>query len=205
MVSALQSGGPAWLNRQFGRATSYPGEKSMNRIVQLCAMTLGLMSCPAGFAGQAPADKPALSPGQTDSGPYSFMEAMIPMRDGIRLQTVIIAPRGVNQPLPILLRRTPYGVPSKAFDAVPEGLKALAADGYIFVVQNIRGRFKSEGTFTLSGDSAVTAGQGTVETRDGFDTVDWLVKNVPNNNGRVGIFGVSYDGYTAAATLLGPH
>ncbi len=130
---------------------------------------------------------------------------MIPMRDGVRLQTVIIAPTGLNTPLPILLRRTPYGVPTKAFDAVPEDLKALAADGYIFVIQNIRGRFKSEGAFTLSGDSTVTQGEGTIETRDGWDTVDWLVKNVPNNNGRVGIFGVSYAGYTAAATLLSPH
>jgi putative CocE/NonD family hydrolase len=179
--------------------------KLMNRIVLLCAVVVVSMSCPGAFAGQSPADKPTLRPGQSDSGPYSFTEAMIPMRDGIRLQTVIIAPNGVNKPLPILLRRTPYGVPTGAFDAIPESLKALAADGYIFVIQNIRGRFKSEGTFTISGDFTVTAGEGTVETRDGWDTVDWLVKNVPNNNGRVGIYGVSYDGYTAAATLLGPH
>jgi putative CocE/NonD family hydrolase len=156
-------------------------------------------------AGQATDPKPALSLGESDAGAYSYSEVMIPMRDGKRLQTVIIAPRGAKEPLPILLRRSPYGVPSKAFDAVPDHLTALAADGYIFVVQNLRGRFKSEGTFGLSDDVTVTAGQGTIETRDAWDTVDWLVKNVPNNNGRVGIYGVSYDGYTAAATLLGPH
>ena len=177
----------------------------MHGIVRLCAVVVVSMSFPAAFAGQSPTDKPTLQPGRSDSGPYSFTEAMIPMRDGVRLQTVIIAPNGVETPLPILLRRTPYGVPTKAFDAVPEDIKALAADGYIFVIQNIRGRFKSEGTFTLSGDSTVTAGEGTIETRDGWDTIDWLVKNVPNNNGRVGIYGVSYAGYTAAATLLGPH
>src|SRR5277367_3920471 len=80
---------------------------------------------------------------------------------------------------PILLRRTPYGVPAKAFIAIPDHLKALAGDGYIFVIQNIRGRFKSEGTFSLSEDSSVTAGEGTIETRDAWDTVDWLIKNVP--------------------------
>jgi len=177
----------------------------MNRIVSLCVLVVVSMPCPVAFAGQAPADNPPSRLGQSDSGPYSFTEVMVPMRDGIRLQTVIIAPNGVNKPLPILLRRTPYGVAKKAFDAVPESLKQLAADGYIFVEQNIRGRFKSEGTFTLSDDFTVTPGQGTIETRDGWDTVAWLVKNVPNNNGRVGIRGVSYSGYTAAATLLGPH
>lgn len=177
----------------------------MNRLVLLCAVVVVSMSCPAAFAEQSAADQPTLRPGQSNSASYSFTEAMIPMRDGILLQTVIIAPTGVNKPLPILLRRTPYGVPTKAYDVIPENIKALAADGYIFVIQNIRGRFKSEGTFTLSGDFTVTAGEGTIETRDGWDTVDWLVKNVPNNNGRVGIYGVSYDGYTAAATLLGPH
>jgi putative CocE/NonD family hydrolase len=118
---------------------------------------------------------------------------------------VILRPLDRTEPLPILLRRTPYGVPDKAPAAVPESLRALAADGYIFVIQNIRGRFKSEGAFSLSEDSRVTPGAGTVETRDAYDTVDWLVKNLPGTNGRVGIMGVSYDGYTAGAALLGPH
>jgi putative CocE/NonD family hydrolase len=137
--------------------------------------------------------------------PFVFTEVMIPMRDGVRLQTVILAPADAAGPLPILLNRTPYGVPDEALQAIPENLKALAADGYIFVIQNLRGRFKSEGQFSLSEDSKVTPGQGTIETRDAYDTIDWLVKNVPNNNGRVGIMGVSYAGYTAGATLLGPH
>lgn len=141
----------------------------------------------------------------TAASPFTYREAMVPMRDGVRLQTVILTPTGAHGPLPILLRRTPYGVPDKPYAEMPEALKALAADGYIFVIQNIRGRFKSEGTFSLAGDFKVDAGRGTVETRDGYDTVGWLVKNVPGNNGRVGIYGVSYDGYTAAATLLGPH
>jgi putative CocE/NonD family hydrolase len=136
---------------------------------------------------------------------FSYQETMVPMRDGTRLQTVIMAPLDAKGPLPILLRRSPYGVPDRAFTEVPDTLKQLAADGYIFVIQNIRGRFKSEGTFSLSEDVRVDPGKGTVETRDAWDTIDWLVKNVAGNNGRVGIYGVSYDGYTAGATLLDPH
>jgi putative CocE/NonD family hydrolase len=135
----------------------------------------------------------------------TFQEVMIPMRDGVRLQTVIVRPAGHPEPLPILLRRSPYGVPDKLPPAIPRSLQALEKDGYILVMQNIRGRFKSEGTFTLSGDVLLTPGQGTIETRDAWDTIDWLVKHVPNNNGRVGALGVSYDGYTTAAMLLNPH
>ncbi len=177
----------------------------MHRTVLKSAVLIVAIGCRGAFAGQSPEPAPSPSLGESSSSAYSFTEAMIPMRDGVHLQTVILAPRDAHEPLPILMRRTPYGVPTKAFDTIPSDLKALAADGYIFVIQNIRGRFKSEGTFSLSEDSTVSAGAGTVETRDAWDTVDWLIKNVANNNGRVGIFGVSYDGYTAAATLLGPH
>lgn len=144
-------------------------------------------------------------PASTAKRLFTYQDVMVPMRDGVRLETVILTPTDAHGPLPILLRRTPYGVPDKPYAEMPEALKALAADGYIFVIQNIRGRFKSEGKFSLSGDFHVDPGKGTIETRDAYDTVGWLVKNVRGNNGRVGIFGVSYDGYTAAATLLGPH
>src|SRR5277367_4747996 len=151
----------------------------MFRTVRLLGVIIVAISCPAAFAGQAPAEESPLSPGESASGPYSLTEVMIPMRDGVRLQTAILTPRDNRGALPILLRRTPYGVPAKAFIAIPDHLKALAGDGYIFVIQNIRGRFKSEGTFSLSEDSSVTAGEGTIETRDAWDTVDWLIKNVP--------------------------
>jgi hypothetical protein len=136
---------------------------------------------------------------------FTYQEVMVPMRDGVRLQTVIMTPTNAKGPLPILLRRSPYGVPDKPYAEVPDPLRQLYADGYIFVIQNIRGRFKSEGTFSLSDDVKVEPGQGTIETRDAYDTIDWLVKNVAGNSGRVGVYGVSYDGYTAGATLLGPH
>jgi putative CocE/NonD family hydrolase len=177
----------------------------MRKSARLAATILGLLTASAGIAQAQTAPAAAPAPAPDANALFSFSEVMVPMRDGTRLQTVIMVPRGAHAPLPILLRRTPYGVPAKAYAEMPETLSALAADGYILVVQNIRGRFKSEGTFSLAEDTRIDPGKGTIETRDGFDTVDWLIRNVPGNNGRVGIYGVSYDGYTAAATLLGPH
>ena len=136
---------------------------------------------------------------------FTLKEVMIPMRDGVRLQTAILTPVDQHDPLPILLERTPYGVPDKPPAAMPPKMKELAQDGYIFVTQNLRGRFKSEGTFLLSSYVDLANPKATNETTDAYDTVDWLVKNVPQTNGRVGIFGVSYVGLTAALTLLHPH
>jgi putative CocE/NonD family hydrolase len=130
---------------------------------------------------------------------------MIPVRDGVHLQTVIMAPANQTGPWPILFRRTPYGVPAAAYTQMPPNLKELARDGYIFVIQNLRGRFKSEGVFGLSSQVNLADPKATSETTDAYDSIDWLVKNVPNNNGKIGIFGVSYDGLTAAQTLLHPH
>ena len=88
---------------------------------------------------------------------------------------------------------------------MPASLKELAQDGYIFVFQNLRGRFKSEGVFNLSSWVDLNDPKATNETTDAYDSIEWLVKNVPNNNGKVGMFGVSYDGLTTALTLLHPH
>jgi putative CocE/NonD family hydrolase len=135
---------------------------------------------------------------------FSFEEVMIPMRDGVRLQTVILTPTDRAGPLPILFRRTPYGVPSEALKEVPPDLKELAQDGYIFVIQNLRGRFKSEGAFSPSSQD-VADSTTTTETSDAYDSIEWLVRHVPNNNGRVGMYGVSFDGGLTAFALLHPH
>jgi uncharacterized protein len=136
---------------------------------------------------------------------FTLKEVMIPVRDGVHLQTVIITPVDQQGPLPILFRRTPYGVPSKAPEEIPSSWKELAKDGYIFVIQNLRGRFKSEGVFNLSSWVDLNDPRATNETTDAYDSIDWLVKNVPNNNGKVGMYGVSYDGLTTALALLHPH
>ncbi|HEX6495603.1 MAG TPA: CocE/NonD family hydrolase [Acidobacteriaceae bacterium] len=142
-------------------------------------------------------------------------EFMVPMRDGVRLQTAVITRKDQNRPLPILLTRSPYGVPTQedfdkaaaknGADWMPPNWKELAEDGYIFVFQNLRGRFKSEGVFLMTSQYDAKDPKQANETNDAYDTIDWLVKNVPNNNGRVGIYGVSYDGLTAGLTLLHPH
>jgi putative CocE/NonD family hydrolase len=136
---------------------------------------------------------------------FKLDEVMIPVRDGVRLQTVILTPVDQAGPLPILFRRTPYGVPEKPPEQMPPSIKELAQDGYIFVIQNLRGRFKSEGTFNLSSWVDLSDPKATNETTDAYDSIDWLVKNVPNNNGNVGMYGVSYDGLTTALALLHPH
>ena len=86
---------------------------------------------------------------QTSKPPFKLQEVMIPVRDGVHLQTAILTPVDHQGPLPILFRRTPYGVPEKAPEQMPSSWKELAEDGYIFVIQNLRGRFKSEGYFDL--------------------------------------------------------
>ena len=162
-------------------------------------VTLSVLAVFLRFAFPATAQQPAPAP------PFTFQEVMIPVRDGVHLQTVILAPVNAKEPLPILLERTPYGVPEKAPAEMSAGWKELAQDGYIFVLQNLRGRFKSEGVFNLTSQVDLSDPKATSETTDAYDTIEWLVKNVPNNNGKVGIFGVSYDGLTAALTLLKPH
>jgi uncharacterized protein len=136
---------------------------------------------------------------------FKFQEVMIPVRDGVHLQTVIMAPLNQTKPLPILFRRTPYGVPEKAPEKMPSSLKEFSQDGYIFVIQNLRGRFKSEGYFELSSHVDLNDPKATNETTDAYDSIEWLIKNVADNNGKVGMFGVSYDGLTTALTLLHPH
>jgi putative CocE/NonD family hydrolase len=135
----------------------------------------------------------------------NFREVMIPMRDGVRLQTVILSPKDANTPLPILLRRTPYGVFTK--EQVDRGLPAaIAAESRISVIQNIRGRFKSEGKFVMQRPPhPADDPNGVDETTDAWDTVDWLIHNVPGNNGRVGLQGTSYDAWTAVMASLNPH
>ena len=151
----------------------------------------------AGPAAPAMAQQPA--------SPFTYQEVMIPVRDGAHLQTVILTPANQSGPLPILFRRTPYGVPASAPATMPTNYKELARDGYIFVIQNLRGRFKSEGTFLLTSQVDLTNPKSVNETTDAYDSIDWLVKHVANNNGKVGMYGVSYDGLTAGLTLLQPH
>ena len=133
---------------------------------------------------------------------YVTSDTMIPMRDGIRLHTVIVAPRDTG-PFAILLHRTPYGASGFA-GGVPRGARRMGLGGYIIVVQDIRGRFGSEGTFDMNRPPH-SGHAGTDESTDTYDTIDWLVKHLPTSNGRVGVFGVSYPGWLTAVAGLGAH
>ena len=123
------------------------------------------------------------------------------MRDGTRLFAVVLTPEGRAGPLPIILHRTPYGT-ADAIGYV-QAARELVESGYIFVLQDIRGRYRSEGSFVMTRPPA--AAGGVDESTDTWDTIDWLVKNVPGNNGRVGIYGVSYDGWLTDMALIHPH
>src|SRR5437763_938768 len=115
------------------------------------AIITGLLGAGCSPSATPTAASGTAAPAHPGRALFDYQEVMVPMRDGARLQTVILRTRGFDGPLPILIVRTPYGVPDKAFDPMPAAMKELAVDGYIFVIQNLRGRFKSEGTFTESG------------------------------------------------------
>jgi hypothetical protein len=138
----------------------------------------------------------------TDSA-YTRTEAMIPMRDGVRLLAVIVTPRDAAGPLPMLMERTPYGARDAA-TGIGSYAKRIGLDGYILVLEDIRGRFGSEGAFDMNRPPR-SGHVGTDESTDTYDTIDWLVKNVPNNNGKVGILGVSYPGWLTAVAAIGAH
>jgi len=137
---------------------------------------------------------------------FARSEAMIPMRDGIRLHTVILTPQTQTEPLPIVINRTPYGVSAWDSEGVNRALQEMVADGYTFVFQDIRGRFDSEGQFLMVRPPRDKRDAKSIdESTDTYDTIDWLIKNVPRNNGRVGIMGVSYDGWLATMALIDSH
>jgi uncharacterized protein len=137
---------------------------------------------------------------------YVRTEAMIPMRDGVRLHVVILKPSDIAAPLPILLERTPYGVEDNNRESFFARRPELARDGYIFVGEDIRGRYKSKGKFIMMHPLVDHHNPAaTDESTDTYDTVVWLLKNVPGNNGRVGVVGTSYDGFLAMMAGIDPH
>ena len=140
---------------------------------------------------------------------YTKYETEIPMRDGVKLFTAIYLPKDTSRSYGILLKRTPYsvrpyGVNANTFRVGPS--EKLVREGFIFVHQDVRGRFMSEDVFEWISPHNPNKSEGDVdESTDTYDTIDWLVKNVPNNNGRVGTYGISYPGFFAAAGMIDAH
>ena len=137
---------------------------------------------------------------------FDKREAMVAMRDGVKLYTTVYAPKSATVPLPILFLRTPYGIDGAA-GRIASSLKELADDGYIFAFQDARGKFRSEGEFVMQRPPRADAKNAKAidEGTDAYDSIDWLIKTVSNNNGRVGMLGVSYDGWLTMMALIEPH
>ena len=143
---------------------------------------------------------------------YRKVTAMIPMRDGVKLFTTVFEPVNIKNKVPILLQRTPYGAD---WEMGKDSLFTLnnwaqmgnmAREGYIFVIQDIRGKYKSEGTMQIHQPLIHATQKGAVdESTDTYDAVDWLIKNIPNNNGKAGILGISYPGWLALVGAVDPH
>ncbi len=141
---------------------------------------------------------------------YTKTESPIAMRDGVKLFTTIYAPRDASKPYPILLTRTPYSVAPYGPDKFKDSLgpsPLFTKEGFIFVYQDVRGRFMSEGEFVnvRPHNPAKHTAQDIDESSDTYDTIDYLIKHVPHNNGRVGMWGISYPGFYAAAGMIDAH
>jgi putative CocE/NonD family hydrolase len=163
-----------------------------------------------------PTETPAQLKPTNDGFDYVRRDVMIPMRDGIKLHTVILVPKGANR-APILLTRTPYNATDltshaqsshlgpilKGYDNATE---VIVEGGYIRAVQDVRGKYGSEGDYVMNRPLRGPQNPTSVDhATDTYDTIDWLVKNVPESNGRVGILGISYDGFLPLMALVNPH
>ncbi|HVN09756.1 MAG TPA: CocE/NonD family hydrolase, partial [Patescibacteria group bacterium] len=158
-------------------------------------------------------DVPSTFHPPTASFNYTKRVEMIPMRDGVKLYTVIVIPKGATH-APILLTRTPYNAAGRAsrnnspymLDTLPQGDDVFVAAGYIRVFQDVRGKYGSEGGYLMTPPPVGPLNSsGADDTTDAYDTIDWLVKNIPESNGRVGMIGSSYEGFTVVMALIHPH
>jgi putative CocE/NonD family hydrolase len=171
---------------------------------------------PAPAAGQWPSDTPQTFTPKTDAFDHERRVVKIPMRDGVRLHTIILVPRGAKN-APILLTRTPYhatrltshansahmGSALNGYDNAPD---VIVEGGYIRVVQDVRGKYDSEGDYVMNRPLRGPQNPSAVDhATDTYDTIEWLVKNVPETNRRVGILGISYDGFLPLMALFNPH
>jgi len=162
---------------------------------------------------ELPSDIPARFEPRTESWDFERRTEMVRMRDGVALKTIILSPKGVTD-APILLSRTPYDA-TKATTrfssphlaaVVPQMLDTAVDAGYIVALQDIRGKYGSEGDYVMvrppSGPLNPT---GVDHATDAYDTIEWLIRNLPHSNGRVGTIGGSYGGFTTLMSTLHPH
>ena len=137
---------------------------------------------------------------------FKRSDVMIPMRDGVRLHAQVWMPKESAGPFPFIFTRGPYGYERAAASSLDGAYKSLAQERYIFVFEDIRGRYQSEGQFVMLRPVRDKNDPKAIdETTDTYDTIEWLLKNIPNNNGRVGMLGISYAGWTTVMGSIDPH
>ena len=180
------------------------------------ASTLSTGQSSSSQARSLPSEMPEKLVPVTDSFDYVRRDVMIPMRDGVKLHTVILIQKGAKN-APILLTRTPYNATALTSHAASSHLgpilngydnavEVILEGGYIRVVQDIRGKYGSEGDYVMTRPLHGPLNPTPVDhSTDTYDTIDWLVKNVPESNGKVGILGISYDGFLPLMALVNPH
>jgi len=163
-----------------------------------------------------PSERPAQFRPATESFDYERRDVMIPMRDGVKLHTVILVPKGARR-APILLTRTPYDANALTTHAhsahlgpilqgYDNAVDVIVEGGYIRVVQDVRGKYGSEGEYVMNRPLRGPLNPSSVDhATDTYDAIDWLVKHVPETNGKVGILGISYDGFLPLMALFNPH
>lgn len=190
------------------------------RLIALIHLLVSFCLLPRSASAQHPPTLPSETPAKlmpvTTSFDYERRDVMIPMRDGVKLHTVILVPKGATH-APILLTRTPYDATALTTHATSTHLgptlqgydnatDVIVEGGYIRVVQDVRGKYGSEGDYVMNrplhGPQNPTPVDNATDT---YDTIDWLVKNIPETNGKVGILGISYDGFTPLMALVNPH
>jgi len=196
----------------------------MNRTAAVCGLWLALLALP-GAQSQPPkypalpSETPRTFTPVTEGFDYVRRDVMVPMRDGVKLHTVIIVPKRAlgARTAPILLTRTPYDATaltthadSAHLTAILEGYDnatdVIVEGGYIRVVQDVRGKHGSEGDYVMNRPLRGPQNQTPVDhATDTYDTIEWLVKNLPETNGKVGILGISYDGFLPLMALVHPH
>ncbi|HKV76884.1 MAG TPA: CocE/NonD family hydrolase [Candidatus Sulfotelmatobacter sp.] len=189
---------------------------AVRAVCLLSLLLAALLPIAAQQAASLPSETPEKFSPVTDSFDYVKRDVMIPMRDGVKLHTVIVIPKGAKN-APILLTRTPYSARAQTSHAqsshlgpilngYDNALEVILEGGYIRVVQDVRGKYGSEGDYVMTRPLHGPLNPTPVDhSTDTYDSIDWLVKNVPESNGKVGILGISYDGFLPLMALVNPH
>ena len=185
-------------------------------LVWFAVLVFTVLLCLPANAQTLPSETPPTFTPTNEGFDYVRREVMIPMRDGVKLHTVILAPKGARN-APILLTRTPYNATELTSHAASShlgpilngydnALEVIIEGGYIRVVQDVRGKYGSEGDYVMNRPLRGPLNPTNVDhATDTYDTIDWLIKNVPESNGKVGILGISYDGFLPLMALVNPH